>query len=265
MNTTLNSKQEDAVKYGNGPLLIIAGAGTGKTTVITERIRFLISDLNIPSSQVLALTFTEKAAYEMQERVDILLPYGYTNLWIHTFHSFCDKILRDDAHAIGLDPNYKLLSESEAILLVRQNIFNLRLKIFRPLGNPTKFLDALLTHFARLKDEDITPENYIKWAEKQSKNSKEKNDETAQYKELANAYKAYEQLKIENSVIDFSDLISNTLLLFRQRPHILKRYQTQFKFVLVDEFQDTNYAQNELAILLAGKEHNITVVADDDQ
>ncbi len=265
MNTTLNSKQEDAVKYGNGPLLIIAGAGTGKTTVITERIRFLISDLNIPSSQVLALTFTEKAAYEMQERVDILLPYGYTNLWIHTFHSFCDKILRDDAHAIGLDPNYKLLSESEAILLVRQNIFNLRLKIFRPLGNPTKFLDALLTHFARLKDEDITPENYIKWAEKQSKNSKEKNDETAQYKELANAYKAYEQLKIENSVMDFSDLISNTLLLFRQRPHILKRYQTQFKFVLVDEFQDTNYAQNELAILLAGKEHNITVVADDDQ
>ncbi|HMS22471.1 MAG TPA: ATP-dependent DNA helicase [Candidatus Levybacteria bacterium] len=265
MNKQLNTQQQKAVTFRSGPLLIIAGAGTGKTTVITERIRHLITEKNVPSSQVLALTFTEKAAYEMQERVDILLPYGYTNLWIHTFHSFCDKILRDDAHAIGLDPNYKLISESEAILLMRQNIFNLGLKMFRPLGNPTKFLNALLTHFARLKDEDITPEDYMKWAHEQNKNSKEQNDETAQYAELANAYKAYEQLKIENSVMDFSDLISNTLLLFRQRPHILKRYQTQFKFVLVDEFQDTNYAQNELAILLAGKEHNITVVADDDQ
>ncbi len=265
MNKQLNTQQQKAVTFRSGPLLIIAGAGTGKTTVITERIRHLITEKNVPSSQVLALTFTEKAAYEMQERVDILLPYGYTNLWIHTFHSFCDKILRDDAHAIGLDPNYKLISESEAILLMRQNIFNLGLKMFRPLGNPTKFLDALLTHFARLKDEDITFENYIKWAHEQNKSSKEQNDETAQYAELANAYKAYEQLKIDNSVMDFSDLISNTLLLFRQRPHILNRYQTQFKFVLVDEFQDTNYAQNELAILLAGKEHNITVVADDDQ
>ncbi|MBP9814904.1 MAG: ATP-dependent helicase [Candidatus Levybacteria bacterium] len=265
MSNILNPKQEQAVKYSKGPLLIIAGAGTGKTTVITERIKHLITEVNIPSSQILALTFTEKAAHEMQERVDILLPYGYTNLWIHTFHSFCDRILRDDAHTIGLDPNYKLLSESEAILLLRQNIFNLGLKTFRPLGNPTKFLDALLTHFARLKDEDIAPENYIKWVQEQRENSKEQNDEIAQYKELANAYRAYEQLKIENSVMDFSDLISNTLLLFRQRPHILERYQSQFKFILVDEFQDTNYAQNELAILLAGKEHNITVVADDDQ
>lgn len=260
MDKTLNLKQLEAINHTNGPLLIIAGAGTGKTTVITERIRHVIVDKETPPTSVLALTFTEKAAFEMQERVDILLPYGYTNLWIHTFHSFCDRILKDDAHAIGLDPNFRLMTESEAVLLMRQNIFNLGLKLFRPLGNPTKFLDALLTHFSRLKDEDITPEQYLKWATSQGKS-----EDNAQYKELAQAFMSYEELKIKNSVMDFSDLISHTLQLFRARPNILKRYQKQFRYVLVDEFQDTNYAQNELAILLAGDDKNITVVADDDQ
>lgn len=256
----LNREQTEAVMYETGPLLIIAGAGTGKTTVITERIKYLIVDKNYSPSSILALTFTDKAAYEMQERIDILLPYGYTNLWIHTFHSFCDRILRDDGHAIGLDPNYKLLSESESVLIMRKNIFDLGLAVFRPLGNPTKFLDALLTHFSRLKDEDITPGEYLKWAQKQKSE-----DEKKQYIELANAYKEYEALKVKESVMDFSDLISNTLLLFRQRKNILKNYQSQFKFILVDEFQDTNFAQNELAILLAGDDKNIAVVADDDQ
>lgn len=256
----LNEGQLKAVKHNQGPLLIIAGAGTGKTTVITERIKYLILEKNVSPSEILALTFTEKAAFEMQERVDILLPYGYTNLWIQTFHSFCDRVLRDDAHTIGLDPNYKLISEAEAVLLMRQNIFNLGLKLFKPLGNPTKFLDALLTHFSRLKDEDITPDEYLKWSKKQKAF-----DEKNQYLELAEAFAAYEKLKTKESVMDFSDLISNTLLLFRKRRNILKKYQNQFKFLLVDEFQDTNYAQNELAILLAGDDKNITVVADDDQ
>jgi len=261
----LNEKQLKAITHINGPLLIIAGAGTGKTTVITERIKYLIMEKDINPSEILALTFTEKAAFQMQERVDILLPYGYTNLWIQTFHSFCDRVLRDDAHTIGLAPNYKLISEAESVLLIRQNIFNLGLKNFKPLGNPTKFLDALLTHFSRLKDEDISPNEYFHWTQTQNSKLKGQNLETKQYFELANAYKAYEDLKTKESVMDFSDLISNTLLLFRKRKHILKRYQNQFKYLLVDEFQDTNYAQNELAILLAGTAKNITVVADDDQ
>ncbi len=257
---TLNKEQLEAVEHDKGPLLIIAGAGTGKTTVITERIKHLIVEKKVPPSEVLALTFTDKAAFEMQERVDILLPYGYLNMWIHTFHSFCDRILRDDAHAIGLDPAYRLITEAESVLLMKKNIFNLGLKFFRPLGNPTKFLDALLTHFSRLKDEDITPEEYLKWAKELTSV-----DEKVEYLELANAYKAYEELKAKEGVMDFSDLISNTLLLFRTRKNILKKYQEQFKYVLVDEFQDTNYSQNELAILLAGNDKNITVVADDDQ
>lgn len=259
-NFNLDTSQLKAIRHKNGPLLIIAGAGTGKTTVVTERIRYLIVEKNIPPSNILALTFTEKAAFEMQERIDILLPYGYTNLWIETFHAFCDRILRDEAHAIGLDTSYKLISGSESVLLLSQNIFNLGLNVFKPLGNPTKFLDALLTHFSRLKDEDITPEEYFKWAKGQGSL-----DEKKQYLELANAFKEYEKIKIKNSLMDFADLISNTLLLFRKRPNILKRYQKQFKYILVDEFQDTNYAQNELAILLSGDDKNITVVADDDQ
>ena len=259
MVRTLNPQQKKAIEYKNGPLLIIAGAGTGKTTVVTERIKHLIVDRDIAPQNILALTFTEKAAFEMQERVDMLLPYGYTNLWIETFHSFADRILRDESHTIGLDPGYKLISESEAILFIRKNIFYLGLRKFKPLGNPTKFLDALLTHFSRLGDEDITPHDYLKWAKKQ------KDDVHEQYMELANAYAEYQKLKMQESVMDFSDLISNVLLLFRTRPNVLKKYQRQFKFILVDEFQDTNYAQNELAILLAGDDHNITVVADDDQ
>ncbi len=263
----LNSFQKKAILHSKGPLLIIAGAGTGKTTVITERIRNLIINRNINPSKILALTFTEKAAYEMQERVDVLLPYGYTNLWIQTFHSFCDRILRDEAHSIGLDSNYKLISEAESILFLKENIFNLGLKTYKPLGNPNKFLEALLTHFSRLKDEDISPKEYLKWARNlpAGRRDKTKSDEKKEYLELANSYLLYENLKNEKSVMDFSDLISNTLLLFRTRPNILKKYQKQFEYILVDEFQDTNFAQNELAILLAGKNKNITVVADDDQ
>lgn len=257
---TLNPQQLEAINHNTGPLLIIAGAGTGKTTVITERIKHLILNKKILSSEILALTFTDKAAHEMEERVDVAMPYGYTQMWISTFHAFCDRILRSEAHAIGLDPGYNLISEAQAILLLKKNIFNLGLNIFRPLGNPTKFLDALLIHFSRLKDEDITPNDYLKWAKKQ-----EQSEENKQYIELANAYKKYEEIKIKESAMDFSDLISNVLLLFRTRKNVLKKYQKQFKFILVDEFQDTNFAQNELAILLAGDDKNITVVADDDQ
>lgn len=256
----LNKDQIAAITYGDGPLLIIAGAGTGKTTVITERIKHLIIDKKIPTSQVLALTFTDKAAYEMQERVDILLPYGYTDLWIHTFHSFCDRILRTEAAVLGLDRNYQLISKSEALLLLKQNISSLKLKIYKPKSNPLGFLSDLYDHFSRLKDEDITPQDYLQWAK-----SLETSDRKDEYLELASVYEIYEELKVTNSVMDFSDLLSYTLLLFRTKKHILEKYQKQFKYILVDEFQDTNYSQNELAILLTGEQQNITVVADDDQ
>lgn len=263
----LDNNQRKAVKHDKGPLLIVAGAGTGKTTVITERIKFLVLKKNINPGKILALTFTEKAALEMEERVDRAMPYGITQMWISTFHSFCDRILRNESIHIGLNPSYKLLTEAEAIILLKKNIFKLELKYFRPLGNPNKFLEALLQHFSRLKDEDISTNEYSRWIKNQKYKTKNQNDEEEyrKYLELSNAYRFYEELKAKEGVMDFSDLISNTLVLFRQRPSILKNYQNQFEYILVDEFQDTNFAQNELAIMLAGDKKSITVVGDDDQ
>ncbi len=258
----LNTEQKEAVEYNTGPLLIIAGAGTGKTTVIVEKIKHLIHQKLALPEQILGLTFTEKSAYEMEERIDRAMPYGYTQMWIMTFHSFCDRILRNESVHIGLDPGYRLMTESEAIGFMRKNLFKLDLKYFRPLGNPTKFTSGLVAHFSRLADEDITPEEYIRWTESKTFETKE---EEQKEKELAKAYKKYEELKVQESKLDFSNLISSTLKLFRARPNVLDQYRKQFKYILVDEFQDTNISQNELVKLLVGKTSYLTVVADDDQ
>jgi len=258
----LNKQQKQAVQHGSGPLLIIAGAGSGKTTVVTERIKYLITVKKVNPEEILALTFTEKASREMEERVETILPYGIPHMWISTFHAFCDRILRAEAINIGLDPSYTLMTEAETIQFFRNNLFSFRLEYFRPLGNPTKFIRGLLQHFSRLKDEDISSGEYIRWVKTQKMESP---DEKRKYLELADVYRAYEELKVKEGVLDYADLITNTLKVFRLRPKILSRYQKQFAYILIDEFQDTNFAQNELAILLAGIKKNITVVGDDDQ
>ncbi len=261
----LNEEQLQAVSHGQGPLLIIAGAGTGKTTVVTERIKHLILKKDVKPSEILALTFTEKAAREMEERVDVALPYGYTQMWISTFHAFCDRVLRDEASHIGLDPGYHLMTEAQSILFLRKHLADLKLSYFRPLGNPYKFLQGMLTHFSRLKDDDITPADYQTYADQLREKNEVTKDEIEKTQELAGAYKIYEELKNKESVMDFGDLIANVLKLFRTRQSILAYYQNKFKYVMVDEFQDTNFAQNEMAILLAGETKNISAIGDDDQ
>src|SRR3989344_138452 len=162
----LNSEQEQAVTHGDGPLLIVAGAGTGKTTVITRRIAYLI-EKGVKPDQILALAFGEKAAGEMEERLDLLLPTGgYYNLQISTFHAFGEHILREYGIEIGL-PDFKVLDGVGQWLLVRNNLDKFDLDYYRPLGNPTKFIKAMISHFARLKDELITPQEYLDYAEKQ--------------------------------------------------------------------------------------------------
>lgn len=261
----LNDEQAEAVCYGDGAMLIIAGAGTGKTTVVTERIKYLILEKNIMPSEMLALTFTEKAAREMETRVDIALPYGYTQMWIATFHAFCDRILREEAVHIGLNPAYKLTTDAETLLFLRKNLYKFDLEYFRPLGNPYKFLQGMIQHFSRLKDDDITPDDYKGYARRLKENLDADPAEVKKTLELSHAYEVYEDLKAQEGIMDFADLISNVLKLFRTRNNVLKYYQNKFKYILVDEFQDTNYAQNELAILLAGDRQNINVVGDDDQ
>ncbi len=285
----LNPEQKKAVVHDKGPLLIVAGAGTGKTTVITQRIGWLIEQEKAKADEILALTFTEKAAAEMEERVDRLLPYGYVDLWISTFHAFAEKILQQHAIEIGIPNDFKMLNQTEQWMLIRQNLDKFGLDFYQPLGNPTKFIQALIKLFSRAKDEVISPQDYLAYAKDLQLNAdgadfiknfldpeeiktlskKEKKELVAQeikkVQEIANAYHIYQQLLLENNALDFGDLINYCLKLFRERPAILARYRNKFKYILVDEFQDTNYAQYELVKLLAQPNQNVTVVGDDDQ
>ncbi len=281
----LNKEQKDAVEHKDGPLLIVAGAGTGKTTVVTQRILWLIKEGKIKPDEILAMTFTDKAAEEMVDRIDQLLPYGYVDLWVMTFHGFCERILKQHGLDIGIPNDFKLMNQTDAWFLVRKNLEKFSLDYYKPLGNPTKFIHALLQHFSRCKDEAVGPKEYLEYAQglkldsdiektspqpspKRRGGSKEEGEGISEIKrvnEIAEAYHTYQQLLLDNNALDFGDLLLYTLKLFRERPNILKKYQEQFKYVLVDEFQDTNWVQYELVKLLAAPRNNLTVVADDDQ
>lgn len=267
----LNKSQKQAVTHDQGPAILIAGAGTGKTTVITQRIAYLIEQKKAQAEEILAVTFTEKAAAEMAERVDKLLPLGYADLWIHTFHGFCERVLKDYALDIGLSSDFKLLDQTSAWMLVRNNLEKFDLDYYAPLGNPTRFIHALLSHFSRLKDEVVYPDKYLEYAQNlhldtdQAADREEAEMEIARVREVANAYHVYQQLLLENNALDFGDLINYTLRLFKKRPQVLKKFREQFKYILVDEFQDTNWAQYELVKILAKPKNNIMVVGDDDQ
>lgn len=264
---SLNSDQIKAIEYNEGPLLIVAGAGTGKTSTLVEKIKHLIQTEKAKPEEILCLTFTEKAAAEMEERVDQAMPYGYFQMWISTFHGFADDILREKINHIGLNPAYDLLTQAQTIIFFRNNLFHFKLKYFRPLSNPTKFIEGLLQHFSRLQDEDISPEQYLKWAIKQQTRHELLPEDKEKHMELAQAYETYQRLKIENDVMDFGDLIYYLLKLFRERPNVLQEYKEQFKYVMVDEFQDTNIAQYQLIQLLSPPSLNpkLTVVGDDSQ
>ena len=274
----LNSQQQAAIEHNEGPILIIAGAGTGKTRVITHRIAHLITNKLARPEEILALTFTDKAAHEMEERVDVLVPYGYTDVWISTFHAFGDRVLREHAFTLGLSTDFRVLSRPEQVIFFRKHLFRFPLQLYRPLGNPTKFIVAILTLFSRAKDEDVSPEEYLAFALELERNGPQIEsaltgssedevslDRAARQIELAKTYQAYQDLMAREGSVDFGDQVNLTLKLFRQHPSVLKNYQDQFRYILVDEFQDTNYAQFQLVKLLAERHRNLMVVADDDQ
>ena len=266
----LNDRQKEAVTFGEGPLLVVAGAGTGKTKVITHRIAYLIGNKMAAPEEVLALTFTEKAAAEMEERVDLLLPYGFANVQINTFHAFGDKILREYALDLGMTSDLQVLSQPEQYIFFRENLFEFPLKHYRPLGDPTQFIHSILGLFSRAKDEDISPAEYVRVTDEFLKNALEGGDSTQiedaeKQLEIARTYEEYQNLLAKEGKIDFGDQVWLALQLFRQNPSVLQTIQKQFRFILVDEFQDTNYSQYQLLKLLAGDTCNITVVGDDDQ
>jgi DNA helicase-2/ATP-dependent DNA helicase PcrA len=260
----LNNAQKQAVEHTGSPLLIVAGAGTGKTTVITEKISYLLKNNFAKPEEILALTFTDKAAGEMQERIDEKIKLGYVDMQISTFHNFCLKILREYGLEIGLATDFKQITESEAWVLISKNVHQFELEYYRSLGNPNSKIKSLLGHFSKLKDELINPEEYLDFANKMEILEKSDEIEKQRIIELAKAYKKYNELLLKNSMMDFGDLIFYAVKLLKERPNILKKIQERFKYVLVDEFQDVNWSQYELIREIA-KTAELTVVGDDDQ
>ncbi|MEE8604388.1 MAG: ATP-dependent DNA helicase [Candidatus Aminicenantaceae bacterium] len=263
----LNPEQRKAVTHGNGPLIIIAGAGTGKTKVITHRIASLISSKMAKPEEILAVTFTEKAANEMEERVDLLIPYSYSFVDISTFNSFGEQILRDYGIEIGYSPDFKLLDDIEQAIFFREHLFQFQLEYYRPLSSPTRYIQDILLAIKRLKQEDVKPLEYLEYANKLEKDAFDGvTKETAlKHKEMARVFKNYQDRLGAEGKIDFEDQVTLVVDLLRKRPSVLKVFQDKYQFILVDEFQDTNYIQFELLKLLAAKHRNLTVVGDDDQ
>ncbi len=261
----LNAQQKQAVEYIAGPLIIVAGAGTGKTTVITRKIAYLLEKKLALPENILALAFNDKAAQEIQERVDELAEIGYAETQISTFHGFCQRLLEDYGLDIGLPNSFKLLTPTDAWLLIRKHLAEFNLDYYHPLGNPTKHIHQLISHFSKCKDEMISPEEYLEYAINLKLDKDDTNiDEKSRLTEVANAYHTYNQLLLANNSLDFCDLIYYTVKLLKKRPKILDELQKKFKYILVDEFQDVNYAQYELVRLLACNVQ-LTVVGDDDQ
>jgi DNA helicase II / ATP-dependent DNA helicase PcrA len=265
----LNSDQQKAVSHKQGPLLIVAGAGTGKTAVITERIKHLLQVRNIDPQQIFAATFTQKASEEMVERLDTVMPLGYREPWIGTFHSLCDRLLRQEGLEVGLDPGFTIMTQTDQWIFLKEHLFEFNLDYYRPLGNPSKFITALIKFFSRLQDELITTDDMISFAANRTKNagSDEETIAAQRISELAQAFIFYQTIKVAHSVMDFGDLISKSIELLQKRPNLLAQYQRLFAHILVDEFQDTNTAQYQLIKLLAPAAHNpnLVVVGDDDQ
>jgi len=263
----LHGDQREAVTRGEGPLLIVAGAGTGKTQVVTHRIAWLISEKKARPEQVLALTFTDKAAAEMESRVDQLVPYGLVGATIATFNAFCDRLVREHAVELGLTSRLRVESEAEILVFLRERVFELGLERYLPLGRPDDHLRALLRLFSRARNEDVPPERYLAFAEALAAAAQDdpQRDRAAAELEKARAYARFEELLFGAGRVDFDSQIRLALRLLRERPHVRRAVQDQYRWVLVDEFQDTNHVQFELVRLIAGDRRNLTVVGDDDQ
>src|SRR3989442_3652858 len=275
---SLTPEQRRAAEHPGGPLLVVAGAGTGKTHVLTARIVHLIASGAAKPHQILAVTFTERAAAEMQERVDINTPIGLNDALIRTFHGLGDEVFREFALELGRSGELRVLSPAEQVILVRQHLYGCQqcgiavpLRRYRPAGDPLAHVRGLLDLFGRARDEDVSPEAYIGHARAlreavgDTVDADVRADEAAAQEELAATYDAYNRIKEQHGVVDFGDQIALTLRLLREHPAAAQRLRARFRYILVDEFQDTNDAQFELIRLLAEPHRNLTVVGDDGQ
>lgn len=244
----LNDKQKEAVKTTEGPLLVLAGAGSGKTRVLTHRIAYLIEQNGVYPHSILAITFTNKAANEMRERIGRLIEANVKSMWVGTFHSMCVRILRREIEKLGYNSNFVIFDSSDQKTLIKECIkqLNVNEKLYDP--------KSILHFISSQKDQLIEPDKYIK-------------DNYSDFRERQKGelYELYQKKLKGNNALDFDDLINLTVKLFREHPPVLEFYQRKFQYVLVDEYQDTNKAQYELIRLISKRHMNICVVGDDDQ
>ena len=245
---SLNTNQQEAVLCTEGPVLILAGAGSGKTRVLAHRIAYLIEEKNVNPWNILAITFTNKAAGEMRERVDKIVTYGSESIWVSTFHSACVRILRRYIDRIGFDNKFTIYDTDDQKTVMKDVCK--RLEVDTKTYKEASFLAAI----SKAKDQMITPEEYFVNA----------GGDMAQ-KKIAEVYKEYQTQLRKNNALDFDDLLCMTVQLFQTNPEVLESYQNRFRYIMVDEYQDTNMVQFQFIHLLAQKYKNLCVVGDDDQ
>ncbi|MCM1039589.1 MAG: UvrD-helicase domain-containing protein [Ruminococcus sp.] len=247
---TLNEEQKKAVFTTSGPVLVLAGAGSGKTRALTHRIAYLMQEEGVEPYHILAITFTNKAAGEMRERVDKLIGFDSEQVWVSTFHSTCVRILRRYIDRIGYDNHFTIYDTDDQKSIMKE--------VCKKLSIDTKMLKerTILSAISSAKDELISPTEY----ELQNAGSFDYNSGR-----IARAYREYQDTLRKNNALDFDDLIVKTVELFKSDPEVLNSYQERFRYIMVDEYQDTNTAQFELIRLLAAKYNNLCVVGDDDQ
>ena len=245
---SLNPMQREAVLSTEGPLLVLAGAGSGKTRVLTHRVAYLIEEMGVAPWNIMAITFTNKAAGEMRERVDRLVSHGAEAVWVSTFHSSCVRILRRHIQYLGFDTDFSIYDTDDQKTVMKQVIKALEL-------DPKQYRErALLSQISAAKDQLISPEEFELNAAGDYR-----------LRQTARIYREYQNQLKKNNALDFDDLIVKAVELLEESREVREYYQERFKYVMVDEYQDTNYAQFKLVSLLAGKYRNLCVVGDDDQ
>lgn len=245
---TLNKEQREAVFCTEGPLLMLAGAGSGKTRSLTHRIAYLIEEKGIAPWNILAITFTNKAAQEMRERVDSLVGYGSEDIWISTFHATCSRILRRHIDLLGYDRNFTIYDASDQKSLMKEVLKEMKI-------DTKQFPErSVMSEISSAKNEYKSPLDY-------------RNEYGSNYRNqrIADIYECYQKRLKENNALDFDDLLVKMVDLFQANPEVLEHYQDRFRYIMVDEYQDTNTVQFLLVSLLAKKYRNLCVVGDDDQ
>jgi DNA helicase-2/ATP-dependent DNA helicase PcrA len=264
----LNRSQLAAVTHPGGPLLVLAGAGTGKTRTLTARFAWLVEQ-GVAPDEILALTFSSHAAAEMRERLETLIQSPYEDLHVSTFHAFCSRLLAEEALEVGLDPFFSPVTPADRLALMLERLEELSIRHHEIRGNPAPLLASFVSRIDRLKDEMISCADYRAYAERLIDEAGSGDDaaraHAARELEFARVYADHDRLLAERGALDFGDLIVRAFRMLHEKPHVRERVSRRFRHVLVDEYQDTNFAQGMLLRLLVEEHENVAVVGDDDQ